>query len=128
MPLFKTFSGADKQVIKPEEWTLVRFDGKTVVPFPATGWSAMEVMLRVEYPRLGCPRSLRGRFVRWPNTPQADETGHDDKATFPGLVRHHHWQHFILNQKDLVVGFILWHDGKKPIVLDGRQFKTVRLK
>jgi len=127
MPLWKTFSGKDKQTIRPKVWTLVKFDNDRIFPFPQNrGNSIVEVMLRVEYPRTGCPRTLRGRFVRWPNTPQADETGHDDKNPIAGMVRHHHWQHFLLNRPDMTVGFHVWHDGASPIVLDGRQFKYQR--
>jgi len=123
MPLYKTFSGKDKQTIQPRAWTFVKFDNDRFLPFPAQGWSIMEVILRVEYPATGCPTTLRGRFVRWPGTPNADETGHDDKNPIPNLVRHHHWEHFLLNRPNLTMGFGVWHNGTRPIVLDGRQFK-----
>jgi hypothetical protein len=127
MPLYKTFSGKDKQIIQPRAWTFVKFDNDRFLPFPAQGWSIMEVILRVEYPATGCPTTLRGRFVRWPGTPNADETGHDDKNPIPNLVRHHHWEHFLLNRPNLTMGFRIWHNGTRPIVLDGRQFKHTRL-
>ena len=125
MPLYKVSSGTDKQVIAPRVWTSVRFDGETVFDLASNGWSLMGVLLRVEYPRgrRRCPKTLKGRFVRWPDTPQADWTGFDDKDPQPGRKRHHYWSHFILNKDDLNVGFKVWHDGKVPIVLDGRQFK-----
>lgn len=124
--LLKTPSGEDRQIIKPATWTLVRFAGEVLMPLQPDGWTLTEVTLRVEYPSYpACPRTLRGRFVRRPLTPRADETGHDDKNPVPGLTRHHHWQHFLKNSTGLTLGFKVWHDGSAPIVLDGRQLKAV---
>jgi hypothetical protein len=128
VPLWKTNSGADKQVIRPKTWTLVKFDKVTKMPLPDQGWSIMESILRVEYPRTGCPKTLRYRLSRWPDTPQEDETGHSDYDPIPGYTRHHHWQHFLLNRPNLIVGMKVWHDGSSNITLDGRQFKTTRFK
>jgi len=86
------------------------------------------VILRVEYPSSGCPTTLRGRYVRWPNTDKEDETGHNDVNPIAGMVRHHKWDHFLLNQPGLTMGFKVWHNGSRPIVLDGRQFKTADLR
>lgn len=126
MPLYKTFSGADKQIIKPKEWTYVTFQGKTEIPIARFGWSMIGILLRVEYPLKGSPKILSGRFARWPDSPREDTTGFDDKTTFPGENAHHYWSHFIKGQKDLTLGFKIWHNGTAPIVLDGRQFKWVR--
>jgi hypothetical protein len=128
VPLFKTNSGKDKQAIRPNTWTLVRFDGATTFRFPDRGWSIMGVLLRVEYPSRGCPSTLRGRFFRWPDTNREDATGFDDKDPIAGKTRHHYWQHFLLNRDGLMVGFKVWHDGRSPIVLDGRQFKWTQFK
>ncbi len=122
--LLKTPSGTDLQQVKPETWTLVRFADRKSLSLPASGWTMVEVTLRVRYPDAGCPRTLRGRFLRRPGTPQADETGHDDKDPIPGFTRHHHWQHFLKNSTDLTLGFHVWHDGQEAIWLDGRQIKT----
>lgn len=127
MPLYKTFSGADKLTIQPKTWTYIKFENDRFFPFPEGGWSIMETILRVEYPRLGCPTTLRGRFVRWPGTDKEDETGHDDKTPLSGQTRHHHWEHFVLNRPSMTVGFRIWHDGRRPIVIDGRQFKHTRI-
>lgn len=128
MPLFKTDSGKDKQIIQPRRWTFVKFADRTDIVLPNQGWSIMGVLLRVEYPSVGCPTTLRGRFSRWPNTPREDTTGFDDKDPIAASTRHHYWSHFILNRQDLVLGFKVFHDGRSPIVLDGRQFKWTRLK
>jgi hypothetical protein len=128
VPLFKTDSGKDKQTIPPRQWTLVRFADRGVITLPAQGWTIMGVLLRVEYPARGCPRTLRGRFMRWPDTPQEDATGFDDQDPIPGQTRHHYWSHFILNRPALTVGFKVWHDGTNSVTLDGRQFKWTRFK
>lgn len=126
MPLRKTMSGASKQRIRPKTWTLVSFAGDTVMGFAPEGWTLVGVLLRVEYPRQGCPSTLRGRFMRWPDTKREDATGFDDKDPLPGMTRHHYWSHFVKNQAGLEVGFKVWHNGTSPIVLDGRQFKWTR--
>lgn len=129
MPLYKVSSGTEKQVVAPKVWTLVKFPHEGVFDFDADGWSLMGVLLRVEYPRgkFRCPKTLRGRFVRWPNTDHEDWTGFDDKDPQPGKKRHHYWSHFVLNKPDLSMGFKVWHNGRVPIVLDGRQFKWTTL-
>ena len=127
MPLFKTESGTDKMRITPKTWTWVKFADDRFFPFDNENWSIMEVILRVEYPTTGCPKTLRGRFVRFPGTAREDETGHNDVNPIPGYTRHHHWEHFLVGQRDLVMAFRVWHDGDKPIILDGRQFKYTTL-
>lgn len=128
MPLWKTFSGKDKQIIRPKTWTIVTFDGKGELPLPSQGWSIMESMIRVFYPKEGCPTTVKVRLARWPDTKKEDLTGHSDYDPLPGDERHIHWQHFLLNRPDLTVAIKIWHNGTQPIVLDGRQFKTTRFK
>jgi len=128
VPLFKTMSGTDKQVIQPRIWTSVRFAGRTNINLTKDGWSIYGVMLRVEYPEDGCPSTLKGRLVRFPDSNREDWTGFDDKSPLPGQTRHHSWHHFLIGQPGLNVAFRVWHDGKQPVVLDGRQFKWTRLK
>lgn len=123
MPLYKVESGKDRQVIQPRTWTMVNFLGQTEFALEGKEWTLIGVLLRVDYPSRGTPRTLKGRFARWPDSSREDLTGFDDKDPIPGQTRHHYWSHFVLNQPDLTMGFKLWHDGKSPIVLDGRQFK-----
>lgn len=128
--LAKTESGKDKQVIEPNKWILVRFGDKKQTTFTESGSGKLffNLILRIEYPQFGCPTTFRGRFVRWPETPKADETGHNDVNPIAGLTRHHHWDHFLENQTNMPVGFIVWHDGKSPVTLDGRQIKSFLVK
>lgn len=127
MPLYKTFSGKDKQIIKPRKWTYVTFRDEWKIPMSETGWNIYGVLLRVEWPASGGPTVLRGRLARYPKTKREDITGFDDKHPFPGKSRHAYWNHFIKGKPGLVVGFKVWHDGDVPLVLDGRQFKWTRL-
>jgi hypothetical protein len=124
--LHKTDSGTDKQIIEPKKWTYVRFDKKLAVRVPVTGVYHWAVILRTEYPTTGAPNVIRGRFVRYPNTPKADETGHDDKNvySFNGETLHSHWSHYFQVGKTMPVGFWIWHNGTKSITLDGRQIKA----
>jgi len=124
--LHKTDSGTDKQTVKPKEWTYVRFDAKTAFKVAVAGVYHWAVILRIEYPSTGAPNVVRGRFVRYPNTPKADETGHDDKNAygFSGQTFHSHWAHYFTVAKTMPVGFWVWHNGSKPIILDGRQIKA----
>ena len=124
--LAKTESGTDKQVIKPKTWTFVRFDKKTSFKVAVAGVYHWAVIMRVEYPTTGSPNVLRGRFVRYPATTKADETGHDDKNTygFNGQNLHSHWSHYFTVSKTMPVGFWVWHNGSKAITLDGRQIKA----
>lgn len=128
MPLYKTFSGRDKQIIPPKKWTYVTFRGQEEIPVSRWGWNMIGVLIRVEYPKWGCPTVLSGRFSRWPDSSREDTTGFDDKTPLRGDNHHHYWSHFLKGQKDLTVGFKVWHNGRKPIVLDGRQFKWTRFK
>ena len=58
--LYKTDSGTDKQIIKPKEWTYVRFDKLTKFKVPADGIYTWAVILRVEYTSVGSPISCAG--------------------------------------------------------------------
>lgn len=129
MPLWKTFSGVDKQVIKPRSWTFVSFGETKQTEFihRRSGTWLINIILRIQYPQTGCPNTLRGRLVRFPNTNQEDETGHNDVNPIPGLTRHHHWDHFLILNSSIPLGFRVWHNGTNDVVLDGRQFKTTIL-
>jgi hypothetical protein len=127
--LFKTDSGSNKQVIQPNTWTWVNYGVPAVDSFTnkVKGTYLWNTILRVEYPKTGCPTTLRGRFVRYPGTDKEDETGMDDKNPVAGLTRHHHWDHFLANDSKMPIGFKVWHDGASPITLDGRQIKSTKL-
>lgn len=128
-PLWKVESGKDKQTIKPKTWTYVSFEKKTQFTVPAEGTWEWVIVLRVEYPKTGCPTVLRGRLARYPGTDKLDETGHDDKNTsgWAGDTYHSHWSHPIECGPKMPIGFWVWHDGSAPVVLDGRQIKAKRL-
>lgn len=126
--LFKDESGKAKQVIKPKTWTYVKFQGKDTFRVPSAGEWDWTVILRVEFPE-GAGNVLRGRFVRFPKTKNIDETGHDDKntSTWGGQTYHLHWNHAIDADPKMPIGFWVWHNGLKPIVLDGRQIKAKQI-
>jgi hypothetical protein len=127
--LWKVDSGKSKQTIPPNAWTYVAFPRETKFKVSSAGTWEWTVVLRVEYPKKGCPGVLRGRLARYPNTAKIDETGHDDKNTagWAGKIYHSHWTHTITCGPTMPIGFWVWHDGKKPIVLDGRQIKAKKV-
>lgn len=124
--LHKTESGTDKQIVKPKTWTYVRFDGVTSFRCPTSGIYDWAVILRIEYPPTGAPNVVRGRFARYPGTNKLDETGHDDKNTtgWGGETYHSHWSHYMDMTPTMPIGFWIWHNGVRPITLDGRQIKA----
>ena len=127
--LHKTDSGIDKQSIKPKTWTYVRFAGATSFKVnQVASWHWMTI-LRIEFPGTGSPNVIRGRFARFPGTTKIDETGFDDKnvAGWSGKTYHSHWSHVFRCAPSMPIGFWIWHDGTKPIVLDGRQIKAVSI-
>jgi hypothetical protein len=127
--LHKTDSGIDKQSIKPKTWTYVRFAGATSFKInQVASWHWMTI-LRIEFPGTGSPNVVRGRFARFPGTDKIDETGFDDKnvAGWSGKTYHSHWSHVFRCAPSMPIGFWIWHDGTKPIVLDGRQIKAVSI-
>lgn len=127
--LYKVDSGTSKQKIAPRTWTYVKFPTKTSFTVPDKGNYNWEVVLRVEYPKAGTGDILRGRFARYPGTSKIDETGHDDKNTYhwDGGVYHSKWDHTFVSDSTMPVGFWVWHNGSKPIILDGRQIKASKV-
>ena len=127
--LWKVNSGKSKQSIPPKAWTYVKFPTETAFKVSSAGQWEWTIVLRVEYPKSGCPGVLRGRLARYPGTDKLDETGHDDKNTngWGGKTYHSHWSHTIDCDPKMPIGFWVWHDGASPIVLDGRQIKAKKL-
>ncbi len=129
--LEKTESGADKIIVLPKTWTFIYFGTakKSEFTLPVKGVYEWNVILRVEYPKGATGTVLRGRLERYPNKPKADETGHDDKNTsgWAGQTYHSHWSHFLTCDKTMPIGFKIWHNGTKPIVIDGRQIKATKV-
>lgn len=124
--LYKDESGKAKQAIKPKTWTYVKFQGRDKFLVPTKGEWEWTIVLRCEFPAGATGDVLRGRLVRFPGTSKADETGHDDKniSNWGGDTYHCHWTHTIDADPKMPIGFWVWHNCSKPIVLDGRQIKA----
>ena len=123
--LYKDESNKDKQTIKPLTWTWVRIEGTT--RFKAASGASYNIwgILRVEYPNRWKGSRLRIRIVRNPDR-EPDQTGHTtlNVAGFDGSAEHAHFSHELTLASGAPIGLYVWHDGKKPIVLDGRQIKA----
>ena len=124
----KVESNKDKQSIPPTEPTSVRINGKTSWKGASLKKRLMwETTVQVELPKTGLPNVIRFRFCRFPETSQADYTGHFSYPVHPGLAGKEIWvtlAHGFVSGGAMPVGLIINHDGKNPIVLDGRQIKA----
>lgn len=126
--LNKVESNVDKQEVKPGTLTKVRINGKT-------SWKGSlkpkrllwETTVQVELPTDGLPNVIRFRFCRFPDTSKADYTGHFSYPVPQGMGGKEIWitlAHSFVSGGVMPVALFLDHDGKSPIVLDGRQIKA----
>jgi len=126
--IIKVESDKDKQSIAPNDSTKIRILGNT-------GWKVtkttkrvlLETTIQIELPKTGCPNVVRFRFCRYPNTTKADYTGHFSYPVHPGMSGKTVWvtlAHSIRANRLMAIAIYVDHDGKSPIVLDGRQFKA----
>ena len=124
----KVESDKDKQSIAPTKAALVRINGKTSwkgsVRSKRLNW---ETTVQIELPKTGLPNVVRFRFCRYPGTAQADYTGHFSYPVHSGMAGKQIWvtlAHSFISGGKMPVGIFIDHDGKSPIVLDGRQIKA----
>lgn len=125
--LLKDESGTAKQIIKPSTWTWVSYEGKTKFAADKLGRNQWLSQIRIWFPKNNMPSTVRTRFVRFPDTAKADETGHVSHPVMPqwaGRAEHIHFSHDFESGPKMPVGVWIWHDGKSPIILDGRQVKA----
>ncbi len=126
--IVKVESNKDKQSITATSALKMRINGNT-------SWRVtkikkrvlLETTIQIELPASGCPNYVRIRFCRFPTTKQADYTGHFTYPVHPGMAGKTVWvtlAHSILATRLMNIAVFLDHDGKSPIVLDGRQFKA----
>lgn len=125
----KVVSNKDKQIINPNDATKVRINGKTSfkgsVRQRRLWW---ETTVQIELPATGCPSVVRFRFCRYPNTEQADYTGHYSYLVNPAIhAGKTVWvtlAHSFISGGKMPVALYVDHDGSAPIALDGRQVKA----
>lgn len=124
----KVVSNKDKQSIPGNDATKVRINGKTSwkgsVRSKRLIW---ETTVQIELPASGAPNIIRFRFCRYPNTPEADYTGHFSYPVHPGMAGKEVWvtlAHGFISGGKMPVALYIDHDGASPIVLDGRQIKA----
>lgn len=126
--IVKVESNKDKQGILPNDATKVRILGETSwKPSRTTKRMLLETTIQVELPASGLPNVIRFRFCRYPNTANADYTGHFSYPVHPGMAGKEVWitlAHSILVNRNMNIAVYVDHDGASPIVLDGRQFKA----
>jgi hypothetical protein len=126
--IVKVESNKDKQSVPPVEPTKVRILGNTSWKVTKTTKRVLlETTIQIELPKTGIPNVVRFRFCRFPNTSKADYTGHFSYPIHPGMAGKTVWvtlAHSIRATRLMNIAVFIDHDGKKPIVLDGRQFKA----
>lgn len=124
----KVVSNKDKQSIPSEVSTMMRINGKTSWKGSTRQKRNMwETTVQVELPKTGLPNVIRFRFCRYPGTAKADYTGHFSYPVHPGMAGKTVWvtlAHGFISGGKMPVGLFIDHDGKSPIVLDGRQIKA----
>ena len=124
----KVASNVDKQSIPGNNPEKVRINGKTSwKPASRTKRMTWETTVQIELPTTGLPNIVRFRFCRYPNTAQADYTGHFSYPVHPGMAGKEVWvtlAHSVLMNRSMNMALYIDHDGSAPIVLDGRQIKA----
>ena len=124
----KVASNVDKQSIPGNNPEKVRINGKTSwKPASRTKRMTWETTVQIELPATGLPNIVRFRFCRYPNTAQADYTGHFSYPVHPGMAGKEVWvtlAHGFISGGKMPVGLFIDHDGSAPIILDGRQIKA----
>lgn len=124
----KVESNVDKQTIPSNNPEKVRINGKTSwKPSIRTKRMTLETTVQIELPATGLPNIIRFRFCRYPNTAQADYTGHFSYPVHTGMAGREVWvtlSHSILMNRSMNIALYIEHDGALPIVLDGRQIKA----
>lgn len=124
----KVVSNKDKQSIPGNDATKVSINGKTSwKPANRTKRMTWETTVQIELPKTGLPNVIRFRFCRYPNTAQADYTGHFSYPVHPGMAGKEVWvtlAHSVLMNRTMNMALYIDHDGASPIVLDGRQIKA----
>lgn len=123
--LYKVESGKDKQTIKPNTWTFIRIEQRQRFRTSTSGSFNIWGIIRIEYPARWKGTRVRLRLVRDPDG-VPDQTGHTtlNATGFDGSAEHAHFCHELSMTANNPIGWLIWHDGKKPIVLDGRQLKA----
>lgn len=126
--IVKVESNKDKQSITAVSAMKMRINGKT-------SWKVtkikkrvlLETTVQIELPKAGLPSVVRFRFCRFPTTPKADFTGHFSYPVHLGMAGQTVWvtlSHSILATRQMNIAVFIDHNGKSPIILDGRQFKA----
>lgn len=126
--IVKVESNKDKQSITATSPMKMRINGNTSWRITKIKKRVLlETTIQIELPSTGLPNFVRIRFCRFPTTPKADYTGHFTYPVHPGMAGKTVWvtlAHSILATRLMNIAVFLDHDGKSPIVLDGRQFKA----
>jgi hypothetical protein len=124
----KVESNKDKQSVITGKSIAVRINGKTSWKGSLRSSRLLwETTVQVELPKTGLPNVIRFRWCRYPGTVQADYTGHFSYPVHPGMSGKTIWitlSHSFISGGKMPVGLFIDHDGKSPIVLDGRQVKA----
>lgn len=125
----KTEANKDKQAIRGGNKLVRMRIGKAVVFKADTkARNLWEYTVQIELPKTGCPSLIRIVLCRYPGTKQADYTGHDSITLYPGVhagqTIWHTLAHSFISDPSMPVALYVSHNGKSPIVLDGRQIKA----
>jgi hypothetical protein len=107
------------QVIPAKKWTLLKFDGQSLVNPDADGLGHFGVYINVK--DNGGSKRLLVRFSRNPLTLN-DFTGQHAMDLTVDNIDSHTW--FFQAKKGTPVGVMVYHDGSKSLTIGTREFKV----
>ena len=111
-----------RQYIKPGVWTLVQFNGQSVICPKSNTWAIHEWYLNYVRGTGGDVTKVSVRFVRDPDGVR-DITGEHAWATRLTDKESHSWT--FKSEVGVCVGILVKHNGSANLVLATRQFKLI---
>jgi len=107
------------QSIPPKEWTLLVFNGKSLISPTASALGHFAIYVNVK--DTGGSGRLKMRFSRDPLKTN-DFTGQHFMDLTVDRFESHTW--FFQARKGVPLGVMVYHDGPRPLILATREFKA----
>jgi hypothetical protein len=108
-----------QQAIPPKRWTLLKFNGQSLITPTIDGLGQFAVYVNVK--ATGGSKRLLMRFSRDP-LKLDDFTGQHVMDLTVDNIESHTW--FFLAKKGVPIGVMVYHDGSSALTLATREFKA----